>query len=155
MANLYDKVALVNSLAGDDRLTDAQFRAAVALILKFHNSANGACHPSLQQWASASCLSRSTASEAASKLRQLGVISFDSSTGGRNRRNAYVVNVRPAEQKRSPSRTALNPIRFINKERSKVGLFSQPKFKPERPVNMPPPEVRAAQVARYGLGGAR
>jgi DNA-binding transcriptional MocR family regulator len=156
MASLLDKVELVTKLAADKRLTDAQFRAAVTLLLKFHNSANGACHPSLRQWADASTLGRSTVSEAASRLRDIGVIGFEASSGGRNRRNSYTVNVRPAEQKRSPSRNALNTRYKYNRGERKTGTFSQPQFKPEKQINIPPPEVRAAQVAArlggFGLG---
>jgi hypothetical protein len=154
MADIQSKVDLITNLAADKRLTDAQFRAAVALILKFHNSTNGACYPSLRQWADASTLGRSTVSEAASRLRDLGVIAFDASSGGRNRRNSYTVNVRPAEQKRSPSRTALNTRYKYNRGERKIGVFSQPQFKPEKQINIPPPEVRAAQVAARlaGLG---
>jgi hypothetical protein len=147
MTSLLDKVEAITALAADKRLTDAQFRAAVTLLLKFHNSGTGLCYPSLRQWGEASCLGRSTVSEAATKLRAIGVIDFEASSGGRNRRNAYSLNVRPAEQKRSPTRTALNTSKYINRERKKTGMFSQPRFRPEKPVNVPPPEVRAAQVA--------
>jgi hypothetical protein len=154
MASLLDKVELVTTLAADKRITDAQFRAAVTLLLKFHNSGTGLCYPSLRQWADASTLGRSTVSEAASKLRDIGVIAFEASSGGRNRRNAYTLNVRPAEQKRSPSRNALNTRYKYNRGERKTGVFSQPQFKPERPVNVPPPAVRAAQVeARLGRLG--
>jgi DNA-binding transcriptional MocR family regulator len=156
MADIQSKVDLVTKLAADKRLTDAQFRAAVTLLLKFHNSRTGLCYPSLRQWADASTLGRSTVSEAASRLRDIGVIAFEASSGGRNKRNAYTLNVRPAEQKRSPSRTALNTRYKYNRGERKTGVFSQPQFKPERPVNVPPPAVRAAQVeARLGRMGAR
>jgi DNA-binding transcriptional MocR family regulator len=156
MADIQAKVDLVTKLAADKRLTDAQFRAAVTLLLKFHNSRTGLCYPSLRQWADASTLGRSTVSEAASRLRDIGVIAFEASSGGRNKRNAYTLNVRPAEQKRSPSRTALNTRYKYNRGERKTGVFSQPQFKPEKPVNVPPPAVRAAQVeARLGRMGAR
>jgi DNA-binding transcriptional MocR family regulator len=156
MADIQSKVDLVTKLAADKRLTDAQFRAAVTLLLKFHNSRTGLCYPSLRQWADASTLGRSTVSEAASRLRDIGVIAFEASSGGRNKRNAYTLNVRPAEQKRSPSRTALNTRYKYNRGERKTGVFSQPQFKPEKPVNVPPPAVRAAQVeARLGRMGAR
>jgi hypothetical protein len=155
MTTLQDKCEMITKLAADKRLTDAQFRAAVTLLLKFHNTGNGLCYPSLRQWADASTLGRSTCSEAAGRLREIGVIDFDANTGGRKRRNAYTVNVRPAEQKRSPSRTALNTKYIYNRGKGKTGVFSQPRFKAEAPVNVPPPHIRAEQVARLAHMGIR
>jgi DNA-binding transcriptional MocR family regulator len=152
---LQAKAEMICKLAQDDRLTDAQFRAAVVLLLKFSNSKTGQCYPSLRQWAEASCLGRSTVSEAATKLRDLGVISFEASNGGRNRRNCYRLNVRPAEAKRSPSRTPLNPYKYFNRETRKTATYSQPRFRPEPQINIPPAAVREAQIARLAHMGVR
>jgi hypothetical protein len=155
MTSLLDKCEMITKLAADKRLTDAQFRAAVTLLLKFHNTGNGLCYPSLRQWAEASSLGRSTCSEAAGRLREIGVIDFDANLGGRQRRNSYRLNVRPGETKRSPRRTALNPYKYLNRGKGKTGVFSQPRFKPEPQINIPPPHIRAEQVARLAHMGVR
>jgi hypothetical protein len=152
---LQAKAELLCKLAADDRLTDAQFRALTVLLLKFSNSKTGQCYPSLKQWGEASCLGRSTVSEAATKLRALGVISFEASNGGRNRRNSYRLNVRPAEAKRSPSRNAFNPYKYLNREGKKTATYSQPRFRPEPKINIPPAAVREAQIARLAHMGVR
>ena len=114
-------------------MTGDQFKVAYALLLHFHNSQTGSCFPSYRQLAEASGTSRATACAAINTLKKLGVVDFDPSNGGRNKRNSYSINVQgaerlmeqtfsqpntrvqPAEHKCSPSRNAyINEV--INEE---------------------------------------
>lgn len=85
------KVQTVIELCKDTALSDAQFRVAFALVLKFHNTKTGECFPSYGQLASASGKSESTTRRTTEKLKAIGVIEFERSNGGRNHRNSYVL----------------------------------------------------------------
>ena len=81
---------LAARLCRDPRLTANQLRVALTLLLHFHNTRSGACFPSYQQLANASCTSKTTAKRTTKKLKEMGVIDFPSNMGGRSRRNFYV-----------------------------------------------------------------
>jgi hypothetical protein len=76
-------------MAGDERLSDAAFRVAVAEVLHFHNTKTGQCNPSTARIAEASTKHRATVIEANKKLAALGYMDIAQSNGGRNRRNKY------------------------------------------------------------------
>jgi hypothetical protein len=95
--DLVAKVELVTRLCADSRLSGDQARVAVALILHFHNTGNGACFPSMTQLAEASCTTKRTVQRAIAVLEAMGVLTVDRTDGGRNRRNTYFIEtVSPA-----------------------------------------------------------
>src|SRR5262245_54297789 len=96
--SLANKIELAVSLCRDERLSDAQFRVAIAMLLYFHNTKTGACYPSYSQLASAACTTKRTAQRTTERLKEMGVIDFERSSGGRKRRNRYMLTtVTPAQ----------------------------------------------------------
>jgi DNA-binding MarR family transcriptional regulator len=94
---LTGKVMLLAMLCEDSRLTADQFRVAVTLFLRFHNTGTGECFPSYKQLANASCTSKTTAKRTTKTLKAMGVIDFAHNKGGRSRRNFYTLKtVSPA-----------------------------------------------------------
>lgn len=85
--SLQEKLQLVTSLA--PVLSGDQFKVAHVLILHFHNTLTGQCFPSYLQLAAKAGRSKWCAMRATHRLRDLGVIAFAESNGGRNRRNTY------------------------------------------------------------------
>ncbi len=88
---LVGKVKLIEALCKDPRLSAKQFRVAVTLILRFHNTKTGKCCPSYGQLAEAANVSKSTAARAVKRLRQMGVVDFAPNDGGRSRHTFYIL----------------------------------------------------------------
>jgi DNA-binding MarR family transcriptional regulator len=91
---LPDKARLVSSIIADVRLTPNQRLVAVALAVRFHNTKTGRCFPSYETLAKAVGLKRRAAIDAVRKLEQIGWVSVERSTGGRDR-NWYSLQMAP------------------------------------------------------------
>jgi DNA-binding MarR family transcriptional regulator len=168
MADIQSKVDLICRLASDGKLTHAQFRVATVLLLHFHNTTTGECYPSYRQLAEKAKVTKKVAVAAIHRLMEMELISFAPNNGGRCRRNSYIVktvsSVPPLRRERVSPGVQTGVLRtpaYIHRYKSnwqKAGgtprVYSQPQFKPEKQINIPPPEVRAAQVAARlaGLG---
>jgi hypothetical protein len=170
MADIQAKVDLICRLASDGKLSHAQFRVATVLLLHFHNTATGECYPSYRQLAAKAQVTKKAAIVATQVLKDMGIIYFAKNNGGRCCRNTYIVKrvspVPPLRPERVSPVAQSVPLRtpaYIHRYKSNwqkakgtPRVYSQPQFKPEKPVNIPPPEVRAAQVeARLGRVGLR
>jgi DNA-binding MarR family transcriptional regulator len=109
---LAEKVALITALAEDSRFTDGQFRVAAVLILRFHNTATGDCFPSVSQLAKAAGVSETTVRRATGGLREIGLIHFEESNGGRSRRNTYTLKGSTSGPFRSGNPVASGPFTY-------------------------------------------
>lgn len=89
--DLSEKIEIAVTMCADGRLSDAQFRVGVALVLYFHNTKTGACFPSYRQLAEASHTSQGTVLRAIKALEKAEWIVAERSDGGRNKRNAYTI----------------------------------------------------------------
>ncbi|MGC2409916.1 MAG: DnaT-like ssDNA-binding domain-containing protein [Methyloceanibacter sp.] len=87
--DLVAKVNLAMSFCADGRLTDAYCRVIVVALLRFHNTDTGQCNPAYPKLAAASAVSLSTAKRAMKKAKELGLLDFDESDGGRSVSNRY------------------------------------------------------------------
>ncbi len=96
--SLAEKIRIATALCADARLSHAQFRVAAALLFDFHNTKTGECFPSYPQLAAASRTSETTAKRTTEKLKAMGVVDFERTSGGRNKRNRYSLKtVSPAD----------------------------------------------------------
>ena len=91
MTTLADKAELAKRLSRDERLSDGQFRVAMALQFTFHNTTTGRCNPSYRQLAEASRTSQGTVLRAIEALEAAGYLIAERSDGGRNQRNVYLI----------------------------------------------------------------
>lgn len=86
---LVEKVNFVLRLCADRNVTDAEFRVAVALALRFHNTRTARCDPRGDAIAAASAKPRQSVVKATSRLQALGDLSTNRSGGGRSLPNEY------------------------------------------------------------------
>ena len=77
---LVDKVELAVQLCNDGRLSGDQFRVALALLFRFHNTTTGDCFPSFNQLAEVSCVSRRTVVRAVQALEAMGIFTSREAT---------------------------------------------------------------------------
>src|SRR5262245_61842223 len=88
---LKEKMDLVTTLCADNRLSHAEARVGVTMILYFHNTQTGDLHPSRAQISDQACVTREVATNATKKMRRLGYLEYDESDGGCHHRNTYVL----------------------------------------------------------------
>jgi hypothetical protein len=95
-----EKIALIAEICGDKRMSFAKRVGAITLLARFHNTTNGDCFPSLDQWGKAFGAGKSTAVRTAQIMEQLGYMTADHSDGGRNKRTTYSIKktVSPADR---------------------------------------------------------
>lgn len=86
---LVDKINFVLRLCADQNVTDAEFRVAVALALRFHNTRTARCDPRGDAIAAASAKPRQSVVKATSRLQALGYLRTNRSGGGRSLSNEY------------------------------------------------------------------
>jgi Helix-turn-helix domain len=86
---LVEKVKRADAILADPRLTHAEKCVGLTLLLHFHNTKTGKCHPSLRQQAEASGANKDTVINALKKLKALGHLDFEENAGGRQVRNSY------------------------------------------------------------------
>lgn len=122
--DLVGKVKILNEIR--PRMSGDQYKVAAALLLYFHNTGTGNCFPSYRQLATASGTSPATAVAAIKWLEREGWIAVQRSDGGRNKRNTYCINVRPAE------RLGVSLDTDEKRSASRTQTFSQPKRKYHR-----------------------
>ena len=120
-----EKLDLVNALCADRRFTHGEARAAVTMVLYFHNTANGHLFPSRSQVSEQCGVNRDVVISATRKMKRFGFLHYEQSSGGRNERNTYhlkklapkVVELHPETVGKSDSiesetvMTGLNPTR--------------------------------------------
>jgi hypothetical protein len=82
-------VEIANAICADIRFSHAEARASVTMILYFHNTSSGELFPSRKQIMGRSCVKKDVVINATRKMRRLGYITYDQSTGGFSRRNSY------------------------------------------------------------------
>jgi hypothetical protein len=87
--SLTEKVNVVNAICSDPRFSHGEVRAAVVMVLYFHNSHSGELYPSRPQVSEQACVSRDTVIAATRKMRRLGFLHYEDSDGGCNHRNTY------------------------------------------------------------------
>ena len=91
---LIEKVEIANAICSDLRFSHAEARAAVTMVLYFHNSTSGDLFPSRKQIMERSCVHKDTIIYATRKMRRLGYLTYEQSTGGFQKRNSYYLNKR-------------------------------------------------------------
>jgi hypothetical protein len=87
--SLIEKVEIANAICADVRFSHAEARACVVMILYFHNTTSGELFPSRKQIMERACVTKEVVIAATRKLRRLGFITYEESTGGFSRRNTY------------------------------------------------------------------
>jgi hypothetical protein len=87
--SLVEKVEIANAICSDVRFTHGEARASVVMILYFHNTTSGELFPSRKQTMERACVNKEVVIAATRKMRRLGYITYDQSTGGFSRRNTY------------------------------------------------------------------
>jgi DNA-binding transcriptional MocR family regulator len=85
-----EKIALATAMCLDRRLTHADCRVAMAMLLYFQNSASGALFPSRRQVAEILDMRVKTVRRATENLKALGYLDYKRGSGGRSRHNNYV-----------------------------------------------------------------
>jgi hypothetical protein len=144
--DLVGKVELAVSLCGDARFSDAQVRTAVALLFVFHNTETGACYPSLAQLGEASCTSKRTAVRTVQKLRAFGYGNFESTAGGRNKRNTYSFKrVSPAHPLTSETVSPAHPLE------GETVPPAHPRGATSAPLTVPPAHPLLTQEVNTGI----
>jgi hypothetical protein len=84
-----EKLDLVNALCADRHFSHGEARAAVTMVLYFHNTANGHLFPSRAQVCEQCGVNKDVVIAATRKMQRLGYLHYEQSSGGRNERNTY------------------------------------------------------------------
>ena len=106
-----EKLDVVNDLCADRRFSHGEARAAVTMVLYFHNTTTGELYPSRKQ--SAGALRREQKEiviNATRKMKRFGYLHYEQTSGGHNERNTYHL------LKRSEKVTLLKTERVENRE---------------------------------------
>jgi hypothetical protein len=98
-----EKLDVVNALCADRHFSHGEARAAVTMVLYFHNTASGDLFPSREQVSEQCGVSKHIVIGATRKMKCFGYLHYDQTSGGRNERNTYhlkklspkVVNLHP------------------------------------------------------------
>ena len=101
--SIKEKLDLVTVICADTRFSHGEVRAAVTMIIYFHNTQSGELFPSRAQVAEQACISKDVVINATRKMRRFGYLHYEQTCGGRNERNTYHL------RKRSESSTVLKP----------------------------------------------
>jgi hypothetical protein len=84
-----EKLDVVNALCADLHFSHAEARAAVTMVLYFHNTTNGDLFPSRAQVSEQCGVSKDIVISATRKMVRFGYLHYEQSSGGRNERNTY------------------------------------------------------------------
>jgi hypothetical protein len=84
-----EKLDVVNALCADRHFSHGEARAAVTMVLYFHNTANGHLFPSREQILEQCGVSKNTIIGATRKMKRFGYLHYEQGSGGRNERNTY------------------------------------------------------------------
>jgi hypothetical protein len=87
--SIKEKMDLVTAICADKRFSHGEVRAAVAMIIYFHNTQSGALFPSRAQVAEQACVGKDVVINATRKMRRFDYLHYEQSHGGRNERNTY------------------------------------------------------------------
>jgi hypothetical protein len=84
-----EKLDVVNAICSDRRFSHAEVRAAVVMVLYFHNTQSGELHPSRPEVSDRACVGKEIVINATKKMRRLDYMHYVESDGGCNHRNTY------------------------------------------------------------------
>jgi hypothetical protein len=120
--SIKEKLDLVNAICSDPRFSHGEVRAAVVMVLYFHNTTSGELFPSREQVSEQACVGKEVVIAATRKLRRLGFLDYADSDGGCQHRNTYILrkqrsenptvngrNIRPQESENPTPKESENP----------------------------------------------
>ena len=90
--SIKEKLDVVNALCADRRFSHGEARAAVTMVLYFHNTASGHLFPSREQVSEQCGVSKNIIISGTKKMERFGYLRYDKTSGGRNERNTYHLN---------------------------------------------------------------
>jgi hypothetical protein len=112
-----EKLDVVNAILADERFSHAEARAAATMVLYYHNTTSGELFPSRQQVAEHCHVGKRIVINTTRKMRSLGYVHYEQTTGGRNERNTYYLKKRCEQSTLSTpvwasADMALGPLRY-------------------------------------------
>ncbi len=84
-----EKLEVAIAILADRRFTYGEKVAALAMVLYYHNTTNGALHPSREHVTELFGVTRDVQIQATKKMKRFGYLHYEETSGGRNERNTY------------------------------------------------------------------